>query len=170
MVATTWDTPCVPSAIATSSGLMRGAVRSLPESSMITTMTRMKMKTCGASGACNVARIVERTALANASRPRFPHAMLQARDVSGTGRAVSALAWHPVDDKPLPPSRPVGEPQSITFSNSRNGTVELIWLGADGARRSYRIFTKARPLVFAPVRARCGWYSTQISRCLAFHR
>jgi hypothetical protein len=62
--------------------------------------------------------------------------MLQSASVAGAG-AGGLLAWHPADGRPLPVSRPVGESQSVTFTNSRPDTVELVWLGADGSRRSY---------------------------------
>jgi iduronate 2-sulfatase len=68
--------------------------------------------------------------------PKFPHAMLQSASVAGAG-AGGQLTWHPADGKPLPASRPVGESQSVTFTNSRPDTVELVWLDADGSRRSY---------------------------------
>ncbi|MFO1062520.1 MAG: sulfatase-like hydrolase/transferase [Pirellulales bacterium] len=65
-------------------------------------------------------------------RPVFPHPMLQ--KVASRGD----LSWHPADGKPLPASKPAGDPQSVTFSNARPDAVELIWLGPDGGRKSYR--------------------------------
>src|SRR6185436_5189586 len=45
--------------------------------------------------------------------------------------------WHPADGKPLPSSKPAGEYLNVTFINRRPEAVELIWLGADGSRKTY---------------------------------
>ena len=50
--------------------------------------------------------------------------------------ARPALAWQSAD-KPLPSSRPAGEYVSVTFLNTRSDSAELIWLGADGSRKTY---------------------------------
>lgn len=66
-------------------------------------------------------------------RPKFPLAMLQAK----AGLSAS-LTWHPADGRALPQSNPAGDYQNITFTNARTDSVELVWLGADESRKSYR--------------------------------
>ncbi|MBL9117004.1 MAG: sulfatase-like hydrolase/transferase [Verrucomicrobiaceae bacterium] len=70
-------------------------------------------------------------------RPAFPHPFLKTAAASAPAGVRAALKWHPADGKPLPLSRPAGEAVSVTFTNARADTVELIWFGADGSRRSY---------------------------------
>jgi hypothetical protein len=71
-------------------------------------------------------------------RPAFPHPFLKsATATTATAGAGGALIWHPADGGLLPASRPAGEYVSVTFTNARPDTVELIWFGADGSRRSY---------------------------------
>lgn len=66
-------------------------------------------------------------------RPKFPLAMLQA-----AAGASASLTWHPANGKPLPRSKPAGEYQNITFTNARPDSVEIVWLGTDDSRKSYR--------------------------------
>lgn len=47
-----------------------------------------------------------------------------------------SLTWNAAG-KPIPESKPAGEYLNVTFVNHRPETAELIWLGPDGARRSY---------------------------------
>jgi iduronate 2-sulfatase len=71
-------------------------------------------------------------------RPAFPHPFLKsATATTATAGVGAALTWRPADGRPLPVSRPAGEAVSVTFTNARPDTVELIWFGADGSRRSY---------------------------------
>jgi hypothetical protein len=71
---------------------------------------------------------------AHLPRPAFPVLTVQ----TTASDAGSELAWHPADGKPLPPSKPEGEFQSVTFRNTRPASVELIWLGQGASRKSYR--------------------------------
>jgi iduronate 2-sulfatase len=71
-------------------------------------------------------------------RPKFPLAIAQppaaaARDAN----AKAELVWRAAD-QPLPTGKPAGEPVQVTFVNHRPDTVELIWIGPDGARKSYQ--------------------------------
>lgn len=70
-------------------------------------------------------------------RPAFPHPFLKSAAGPAPPGKRAALTWHPADDRPLPASRPAGEAVNVTFTNAREDGVELIWHGADGARRSY---------------------------------
>ena len=68
-------------------------------------------------------------------RPKFPRTSpVPGPDAIAAG---PSLKWHPTDGAPLPPSRPAGEAQHVTFINERPVGIELIWIGADGARKSY---------------------------------
>jgi arylsulfatase A-like enzyme len=70
-------------------------------------------------------------------RPAFPHPFLKSTAASAPADMRTAMKWHPADGKPLPASRPAGYAVSVTFTNTRPDTVELIWFGAEGSRRSY---------------------------------
>lgn len=67
-------------------------------------------------------------------RPAFPHEMLRTAAASG---ASGVLVWHPADGRPLPAARPAGEYRSVTFRNRRMDPAEVVWVGADGSKRSY---------------------------------
>ncbi|MBL8811216.1 MAG: sulfatase-like hydrolase/transferase [Planctomycetaceae bacterium] len=73
-------------------------------------------------------------------RPSFPHPQLRtASSSTATPSAVASrpsLTWNAAG-KPIPESKPAGEYLNVTFVNHRPETAELIWLGPDGARRSY---------------------------------
>ena len=47
------------------------------------------------------------------------------------------LPWYPASDTPLPASKPTGVAFKVTFTNARPDPVELIWIGADGSRKTY---------------------------------
>jgi iduronate 2-sulfatase len=64
-------------------------------------------------------------------KPKLPFRF--ARDA-----VTASLTWHPADEKPLPPSKPAGEYIRVTFINARPDPVEIVWLGSDGGRKSYR--------------------------------
>ncbi|MCA9086113.1 MAG: DUF4976 domain-containing protein, partial [Planctomycetaceae bacterium] len=64
-------------------------------------------------------------------RPTFPHPML-------TPAAGGELTWHPANGKPLPPSKPAGQPQRVTFRNAGPKMIDLIWVAPDGSQKSYR--------------------------------
>ena len=71
-------------------------------------------------------------------RPSFPHPQIQpAATVSAGGtEAKPALTWNNAD-KPIPTAKPAGDYLNVTFVNRCPTTVELIWLGPDGTRKSY---------------------------------
>ncbi|MFO0978227.1 MAG: sulfatase-like hydrolase/transferase [Planctomycetaceae bacterium] len=70
-------------------------------------------------------------------RPAFPHPQLQsAPSPTRNNEPAAALTWHDAS-QPVPESKPAGEYLNATFVNRRPETVELIWLGPNGARRSY---------------------------------
>ncbi len=70
-------------------------------------------------------------------RPAFPHPQLQsAPSATRNNEPAAALTWHDAS-QPVPESKPAGEYLNATFVNRRPETVELIWLGPNGARRSY---------------------------------
>jgi iduronate 2-sulfatase len=73
-------------------------------------------------------------------RPKIPFPFAQAAAAASAPVSVEArpaLPWHREDGKPLPPSNPAGEYVSVTFLNARPEAAELIWLGADGSRKTY---------------------------------
>ncbi|MBI5775741.1 MAG: zinc-dependent peptidase, partial [Verrucomicrobia bacterium] len=74
-------------------------------------------------------------------RPRLPFPFAQAAAAPAAQTSVEsrpALAWHPAGGQPLPPSKPAGEFISVAFTNARLEAIELIWLGPDASRKSYR--------------------------------
>lgn len=73
-------------------------------------------------------------------RPKLPFPFAQKAAASAAPVAFEsrpALTWHRADGKPLPPSKPAGEPVSVTFINARPDAAELIWFGTDGSRKTY---------------------------------
>lgn len=66
-------------------------------------------------------------------RPTFPFPFAQAAATPVSGE----LPWHPESNTPLPPSKPAGVALKVTFTNTRPDPVELVWMGADGARKTY---------------------------------
>jgi arylsulfatase A-like enzyme len=93
----------------------------------------------------NLAEQPERTAALEAlsaqlwrhlPRPQFPLELLRTAAVGG---GSGTLGWHPADGRPLPAARPAGEFRSVTFRNTRAEPAELVWIGADGSRKSYRV-------------------------------
>jgi hypothetical protein len=70
-------------------------------------------------------------------RRSTPHPFSQsATAVSALGNR-SELTWNPAGSRQPPASRPAGNAVAVTFSNSRDEVVELIWVGRDGSHRSY---------------------------------
>lgn len=72
------------------------------------------------------------------AKPKFPLPIVQASPVANASSAEPSLTWQAATDKPLPPSKPAGEFQQVTFVNNRKLTVQLIWIGPDGSRKNYR--------------------------------
>lgn len=68
-------------------------------------------------------------------RPKFP----QTKPAPGPDAITArpSLTWHPAGTEPLPSLQPTGEPQHVTFINERSDQIELVWVGADGSRKTY---------------------------------
>jgi len=71
-------------------------------------------------------------------KPKFPLAIVRSPTAPNVGESGAVLAWHAQADLALPASRPAGEYHEITFVNSRDDAVELIWIGPDGSQKNYR--------------------------------
>jgi hypothetical protein len=78
-------------------------------------------------------------------KPKFPLAFTRA--------VAPALTWHPANGQALPPSKPAGEPVSVTFVNARPDPVELVWVGPDGGQKSYATLNRDQTFV---IRTRPG--------------
>lgn len=72
------------------------------------------------------------------SKPKFPLPIAKPPAAQVAGDAGSLLTWHVEGSQPLPASKPAGEFQQVTFVNNRDDAVELLWVGPDGSRKSYR--------------------------------
>jgi iduronate 2-sulfatase len=70
-------------------------------------------------------------------RPKFPLPTARTPAAQLPVAARPALTWQPASANPLPPSKPAGEHVNVVFLNERPDPVELIWIGADGTRKSY---------------------------------
>lgn len=71
-------------------------------------------------------------------KPVFPFRFTKTTPSPVPLDSLPTLTWHGEDGKPLPVSRPAGELVNLTFVNARPDTAELVWVGPDGARRSYK--------------------------------
>jgi len=58
--------------------------------------------------------------------------------------SLAALDWHPASQSATPPSKPDGNPFDVTFVNSREQSVELLWMTPDGGAKSYGFIPPAR--------------------------
>ncbi len=51
--------------------------------------------------------------------------------------SLFALDWHADEVKPVPPSKPDGNPFNVFFVNQREDPVELFWMDCEGKPKSY---------------------------------
>lgn len=70
-------------------------------------------------------------------RPTFPFPFAQASVTPGGSGSIPALAWRAAGGNPLPNGKPAGDFLKVTFANPRSESVELVWIGPDGTRKSY---------------------------------
>ena len=58
--------------------------------------------------------------------------------------SLPELVWHSANEGDAPRSHPDGNPFDVTFVNSREQPVELIWLAPDGSTKSYGLIEAAK--------------------------
>ena len=58
--------------------------------------------------------------------------------------SLPALTWHPASQGDTPRSKLDGNPFDVTFINSREESVELLWMTPDGGTKSYGLIAPAK--------------------------
>ena len=72
-------------------------------------------------------------------KPSFPLLMVSQETIVKPDETNEVLAWSPIiGSAPIPASKPAGVFQSVTFTNQRKNSVELVWLGPDGTEKVYQ--------------------------------
>ena len=83
----------------------------------------------------NLAEMTEHKAKLEELRALGPKTF--AKKIAPSVKSLTRLAWKKADDKPVPPSRPDGNPFAVYFINESKIPVKLYWMTRQGGRKLY---------------------------------